>query len=401
MAEGRSQQWSSHDPGSANSIPGDRVRLSLRKILESHEFRSSKRCQDFLRFVVESTLDGRTDILKERTIGIEAFGRPASYDPSDDATVRVKAGEVRKRLGRYYATEGQEDDIRIDLPAGGYVPDFVKAPPQLVPGKPIAFEAPVVPAKRRSFRLWAVSALLAVVAAAAVAWFQFRKPVTALDEFWAPVLAGTAPALLCAAYVPVYSDREPGRDHPQKFEDFIQLNDQFVGGGDLVAAARLAGMLTKMGRAYQVRIGSEVSFQDLRSGPAVLIGYSYTRWKDVSNSLRYFIDAARRPVVITDNGTPTRWSLPNLTPDRHTDEDYAIVSRVFDPDTHAMMVEISGITQYGTEAGGYMVTSPALLADALKDAPPDWQKRNFQLVLHVKVIAGSPASPQVIAKHFW
>jgi hypothetical protein len=64
-------------------------------------------------------------------------------------------------------------------------------------------------------------------------------------------------------------------------------------------------------------------------------------------------------------------------------------------------VEIAGITQYGTDAASDMVTNPELMAEALHGAPPDWQKKNLQLVLHVKVISGAPSSPQVLKRHFW
>src|SRR5262249_19809997 len=105
-------------------ITEEAIREELNRVLTSHEFRSSKRSQDFLKYVIENTLGGHADILKERTIGIEVFGRSTAYDPSDDATVRVKAGEVRKRLGLYYAGPGMQDPIRIELPAGTYVPEF-------------------------------------------------------------------------------------------------------------------------------------------------------------------------------------------------------------------------------------------------------------------------------------
>jgi hypothetical protein len=112
------------DGGNGARPPEEQVREDLTRVLASHEFRSSKRSQDFLRFVVEHTLHGAANILKERTIGIEVFGRPTSYDPSDDATVRVKAGEVRKRLGLYYSTQGAGNPLRIELPSGTYVPEF-------------------------------------------------------------------------------------------------------------------------------------------------------------------------------------------------------------------------------------------------------------------------------------
>jgi hypothetical protein len=79
----------------------------------------------------------------------------------------------------------------------------------------------------------------------------------------------------------------------------------------------------------------------------------------------------------------------------------AIVTRVFHPDTQAMLVEVVGILQYGTEAAADLITSPELLAEALHAAPKGWQNKNLQLVLHVKVISGTPASPKLVASHFW
>jgi len=131
------------------------------------------------------------------------------------------------------------------------------------------------------------------------------------------------------------------------------------------------------------------------------VGYSYTRWKEISSQLRFFIDMSRAPVGITDAGKPTEFTLPNLPADRRTNEDYAIVSRVFHPDTHAMLVELAGITQYGTEAAADLVTNSELMAEALHGAPTDWPNRNLQLVLHVKVISGTASSPKVVKTYFW
>src|SRR5277367_5912073 len=87
-------------------IPPGMIREELDRILQSEDFRASKRSQEFLTYVVEQTLNCSTDALKERTIAMDVSHRPPSYDPGEDATVRVRAGEVRKRLGSYYATTG-------------------------------------------------------------------------------------------------------------------------------------------------------------------------------------------------------------------------------------------------------------------------------------------------------
>ena len=139
------------------------------------------------------------------------------------------------------------------------------------------------------------------------------RRATPLDEFWAPVLSGAAPVSLCVAWVPVYGiDREPTQAQPAKPEEFTLLRDQFVGGGDLIATSRISAMMTRRKRPFFLRVGNAVSFEDLRTSPAILIGYSYTFWKEISSQMRYFIDTSKTPIGITDNGAPTKWSLPNL-----------------------------------------------------------------------------------------
>lgn len=408
MAQGQIPRLSPlGEPEPNHAIPADTVREELKRVLASHEFRSTKRSQDFLRYVVEHTLDGHADMLKERTIGIEVFGRPTSYDPSDDATVRVKAGEVRKRLGLYYASEGARDPVRIELPAGTYVPEFhaLQAEPVVEAPVPVLLvpERPVPRARSAHRKIQATGALAVICAAAFLFWWlRYRPAPTVVDEFWKPVLEGTSPVSVCAAFVPVWNlDHDSHSKHPVRVEDFVPLTDQFVGGGDLVAVSRISAMLTRLQRPYRVRIGNEISLYDLRSAPAILVGYSHTRWKEISKELRFFIDIDRRPLGVTDRNAPTKWTLPNLPRDHRTEEDYAIVSRVFHPDTHTMLVELAGITQYGTDAAADLVTNPDLLGEVLRNSPSGWQSKNLQLVLHVKVISGAPSSPRVVATHFW
>src|SRR5215831_16114020 len=164
-----------------DGVTEEQIRQELDRVLASHEFRASKRSQDFLRYVTENTLRGHADMLKERTIGIEVFGRSTGYEPSDDATVRVKAGEVRKRLGIYYSGEGSQDPVRIDLPPGTYIPEF----------RPVILQSPAAGASPTLARqLWSprrVALAAGVIAAtAALVWIAARTPTTMLDQFWEP-----------------------------------------------------------------------------------------------------------------------------------------------------------------------------------------------------------------------
>ena len=395
---------------SPHQIPEEAVREELGRVLTSHEFRSSKRSQEFLRFVVDRALTGEADQLKERTIGIEVFGRPTSYDPSEDATVRVKAGEVRKRLGLYYASEGARNRVRIEVPAGTYVPEFhwrngASAAGEIQPQNPngsIPADSRGVLSHVRHGKWWIAGAIaLLVIAGAVYQWMGSGERSTTVDNFWSPVVQGTSPISVCAAFVPVYALNGAIPQSGPRVEDFVPLNDQFVGGGDLIAVSRISALLTRMQRPYRVKIGDAVSFEDLRTSPAILVGYSYTHWKEISQAMRFFIDTSRTPPGITDGGAPTKWVLSTLPANRRTAEDYALVTRVFHPDTHAMLVELAGITQYGTDAAADFVTNNDLLKDALREAPSGWQRKNLQFVLHVKVISGTPSAPKVVASYIW
>ena len=74
---------------------------------------------------------------------------------------------------------------------------------------------------------------------------------------------------------------------------------------------------------------------------------------------------------------------------------------MFHPGTRAVLVELAGITQYGTDAASALVTDPDLLSEVLRGTPTGWDKKNLQLILHVKVISGLPTSPKVVATHVW
>jgi TolB-like protein len=107
------------------------LRAHLREILDGDAFKGGKRAQEFFQLVVEHALAGRVDNLRERMLGVELFGRPVDYDTANDAVVRVKASEVRKRLAQHYRSLPAPSTIRIDLQAGSYVPQFLfeQAPP--------------------------------------------------------------------------------------------------------------------------------------------------------------------------------------------------------------------------------------------------------------------------------
>src|SRR5437879_3109477 len=100
------------------------IRQYLDRILASATFQQVDRLKRFISFIVSEAIAGRGDQLKEYVIGVQVFGKESSFDPRTDPIVRVQARRLRARLVRYYREEGQNVDLIIDLPKGGYVPVF-------------------------------------------------------------------------------------------------------------------------------------------------------------------------------------------------------------------------------------------------------------------------------------
>lgn len=144
-------------PDGKSGIDPSLIERHVDKILVSTEFARSGRMARFLRYVIHCQLEGRTEDLKERLIGIEVFDRPADWDPKMDTIVRSEARRLRTKLEQYYSTAGLDDVVRIVIPKGGYAPEF-----SALPGP--APEASAVPlqsmAEQR--RIWIYNAALLV-----------------------------------------------------------------------------------------------------------------------------------------------------------------------------------------------------------------------------------------------
>src|SRR4051794_1794279 len=139
------------------------VRAELERVLGSPLFRSSRRCHSLLRRVIEQTIAGDVDSLKERALGVEVFGRPADYDTSQDPVVRASAGEIRKKLAQYYQEGGHESEVRIELPSGSYLAEF-----HFISDKPGAVSVPLPsaePRNRTRIVVWVAAAALLILAA--------------------------------------------------------------------------------------------------------------------------------------------------------------------------------------------------------------------------------------------
>jgi TolB-like protein len=157
-------------------VEGQAAQRQLERLLASPGFARNARLSRFLRFVVESHLEGKDSELKESLVAIEVFGRSPGYDPKLDPIVRTEAIRLRARLSEYYLNGGKDDPLVIELPKGGYVP--VIRPSERKPeiaSPPITAPEPPLRKWQLGTRVWVGAALaVLVVAAAAIGWGRFH-----------------------------------------------------------------------------------------------------------------------------------------------------------------------------------------------------------------------------------
>src|SRR5580704_14663962 len=113
----------------------------VQRVIQSKPFRTSEIHRSLLQYLAEKSLSGTADSLKEYTVGLDVFAKPASYDPRQESVVRMHVARLRQKLAEYYRTEGAGDPVLVDVPKGGFrvtfeqremAPDAVVAPPEEV-----------------------------------------------------------------------------------------------------------------------------------------------------------------------------------------------------------------------------------------------------------------------------
>lgn len=155
------------------------VRRHLNRVLTSRHFAESERLCAFLRYVVESTLAGKADHLKESVLAVEIFGRDSSFDSNSASVVRNAARRLRAKLDSFYEEEGRDEPVRIELPKGGYVPIFHQLEERPAERAPVAATVePVIPLRKtpRVF-WWPLAAALAILCIAIGLFFLLPRPL--------------------------------------------------------------------------------------------------------------------------------------------------------------------------------------------------------------------------------
>jgi len=425
------------------------IRNALQEMVNSTPFRTSRQCQDLLRYIVLNSMEGKDESLRERIIGVQVFGRLPDYDQAEDPVVRIRAADVRKRIALYYGSNNVAGrDLKISIPSGSYRAsfEFIESGKQLAesrlaenvisaPAESLAISPPIVisPAEPiKPPRTWLTRTQMAVVGVVAVLLISIfyglvqSTNMTAFERFWAPVLKNQNNSLIYVGSNAVYSlsgnfEEKYRQEHslgkaetmgreiwvplgPNDIvygKELIPMRDTYVTVGDVAATARIASFLSSRKKPYDMRFGGDISVGDLRERPSILIGAFNNSWTlEMTDNLRFFFTYGHQ---IQDRFDSRKsWKAdPGTAADPNFTEDYAIISRILNSKTGEILITAAGIGQAGTRAAGEFLTNPNAMNSVMLRAPKGWEKKNMQIVLHTTVINNSPGRADVIATHFW
>jgi hypothetical protein len=420
---------------SADGVEFSRSELlqQLERLVASKHFRNSKRYPSLLRFVVEQTLAGNTEGLKERTLGIHVFNKSSDYDTNADPIVRVTAGEIRKRIAQYYQEPEHGHELRIDLPLGSYVPHFAAAaahglpvtlPDQhqehAQPDSPQSSEeqSAVQPERARKVRRTGVALLAALLISLGVATvlislrsLRDARRHQALTLIWRPTLASKSPALIV---IGVHTLDNNGRDIPPDINaDFprdqqqsmlsAMIHSDMLPVSDLVSCSKITDLLTQHGQAYRTKGSTDTTLDELRQGPVVLIGGLDNVWTmRLTAKLRYrFLAKTAADSRIEDSQNRLiAWTFDNTQRALGNSEDYAIVASYFDPGVEQHVLIAAGIGAAGTLAASEFLTSDKYLKSWGSESKLRLDQ-NFELVLSTDIMDGRSGPPHVLASFSW
>lgn len=428
----------------------EEVRRALERILRSKHFAHAPMKQRFLQLICEAHINGRAGDLNEYLIGFEVFGRDQTYNPALDPIVRVGAHELRKKLEYYYRSEGESDEILLEIPVGSYSPMFTrrtaisgtatesKGADNSTPGSLV-----------RAEKIWigtlglATIALIIIVGLLASSNRQLRRqneqtispkgiPAT-YAPVWAPFLEQENPTLLVLGNPPVYRFGNPADpDSLSKSsidlapseaqalaetlekERFVMRHspirrlvlsyDEYTGIGEAIGLHRVSALLDKVGKATVVKQSRTVSAEDLKNHDVILLGSAWVNeWSGKIPIVEDFLLGASATIVNQhpSAGEEREYSARFDAATGKLIEDYALITVKPNISEGNTVMVLAGTHSEGTQAAAEYIASE----DSLRHLNQRLGQTNgkfpkyYQVLLKVAVDNGIPTTISVVTVH--
>lgn len=404
----------------------DRYLQEVEKLENSHALHGSESLRKLLRYLVRHAIQQPGAPLKEYQIATEEFGRPADFDPAVDSMVRVQAGRLRSKLAEYYATEGADDPIRIELPKGSYSLLFRERPissthevPAPSPTPPFPTPSRPQPGLPRGWLFAVVGLSVALLAALAVLFLSRRDtPVAnaggelpapaALQEFWKPFLRSPDEPWLVFSNAAFIGRPETGMRYFNSSRDSRDaVFDHYTGVGEVLSVHNLDLVFSSLHRKLRVKRGSLFSLDDAKNNDLIFLGSPSENLTllEIPGTHEFVfgrVDSGPRKgdlAVMNVHPLPGESQFYLASPSSAPlIEDYAVVSIVPGLNPARSVMIIAGTTTFGTQGAVEFVsnqdTVKQLLPRLSRTDSGSWQP--FEALLHVKVIKGVPVESELV-----
>jgi hypothetical protein len=398
----------------------------VERLTNSHSLHSSESLCKLLRYLAEHSLDHPGVALKEYQIATEVLGRPAGFDPQSDSTVRVQAGRLRVKLGEYYAHEGVDDLIVVDLPKGSYALSFhLRAHrPEGIPPSALVLEGgrkeqiPALPVRTWAIAVVVLSLLLAVALITnAILLSQRTRTQTvtapqvssAYQIFWNHFVTSPQQPWVIFSNGSFVGRPETGMRYFNAATDARSfILDHYTGVGEVLAIHQLDRVFALFNRPLRVKRGALFSLDDAKNNDLIFIGSPSENLTllDLPGTREFVfqrLDSGPRKgdlAIVNVHAQPNEPKTFLATPaNQPTVEDYAVVSLLPGLDPSRSILILEGNSTFGTQAAvEYVCREDSLkeLLDRLKVARPG-DLKPFEALLHVKIAHGVPVVTDLLA----
>jgi hypothetical protein len=433
-----------HELQSENLQAADDQRWQLaQRIAASSSFARSTLLSNFLLYVCDRALSGKTDEINEHQIGVHVFGRRPGYNPSEDNIVRSYARHLRQRLDHYFETDGKQEELKLSIPRGKYLPHFEpnrqpdapslgeENPPEARPYPKSPNEALLVKPHSAAGhpRFWPFGftvVALVLLASGVLAWTLSRRgassPTDTSHRLWAQIFDKSRQTLLVPADDGIVMIQNLTKHSVNLAEyisrDYVSVKSpynidagnmadldqqRYTSMADLDTVLKFSRLPEATPERFTVRYARELHMEDLKDSNAILIGSSFSNpWVELfQKNLNFDFEYQPRPnesVII--NRHPLQGEQPvyqnDATAPSH--RTYAVIALARNLNDTGWVLIIEGLTMAGTQAAAdILFNREAMLPVITRAYTQSGQLQPFELLIETRSFGSNAPQATIIA----